>query len=65
VRTAEAFDCRVIVIRDDQTVAGTSILGLMLLGAGAGTELTLEAEGADAEPALAAIADLIERGFDE
>jgi phosphocarrier protein HPr len=54
-----------MVIRDDQTVAGTSILGLMLLGAGAGTELTLEAEGADAEPALAAIADLIERGFDE
>ena len=30
-----------------------------------GTELTLQAEGDDAEPAVAALADLIERGFDE
>ena len=53
------------VTRDDQSVAGTSILGLMLLGAGPGTVLTLQAEGADAEAALAALGDLIERGFDE
>jgi phosphocarrier protein len=65
VRTAEAFDAKVQVIRDDQTVAGTSILGLMLLGAGTGTELTLEAEGPDAEAAVAALGDLIARGFDE
>ena len=48
-----------------RVVAGTSILGLMLLGAGAGTELVLRAEGADAADAVAALADLIERGFDE
>ena len=42
------FTCRIEVTRDDQTVAGTSILGLMLLGAGAGTVLTLRAEGDDA-----------------
>ena len=65
VRIAEDFDCQMQVIRDDQIVAGTSILGLMLLGAGDGTELTLQAEGADAEAAMAALADLIERGFDE
>jgi phosphocarrier protein HPr len=65
VRAAEAFDCRVQVVRDDQTVAGTSILGLMLLGAGVGTELTLQAEGPDTEAALDALIDLIERGFDE
>ena len=65
MRTAEAFDAKVQVIRDDQTVAGTSILGLMLLGAGTGTELTLEAEGPDAEAAVAALGDLIARGFDE
>ena len=52
-------------MRDDQCVAGTSILGLMLLGAGEGTELTLQAEGTDAEPALDALVGLIERGFDE
>ena len=32
---------------------------------GAGTELVLRAEGADAADAVAALADLIERGFDE
>ncbi len=65
VRAAEAFAARVEVTRDDVTVAGTSILGLMLLAAGAGTKLTLKAEGADAEAALAALCGLIERGFDE
>ncbi len=65
VRTAETFDARVQVTRDDQTVAGISILGLMLLGAGPGTELTLDATGPEAEQALAALGDLIERGFDE
>jgi phosphocarrier protein HPr len=65
VRTAATFVARVEVTRDDQTVAGTSILGLMLLGAGIGTMLTLRAEGDDAVAALAALGDLIERGFDE
>ena len=65
VRTAETFDARVEVTRDDMTVAGTSILGLMLLAAGAGTVLTLRAEGADAEAALTTLCDLIARGFDE
>jgi phosphocarrier protein len=65
VRTAERFSARVEVTRDDLTVLGTSILGLMLLAAGAGTVLTLRGEGEDAEPALAALCDLIGRGFDE
>jgi phosphocarrier protein HPr len=65
VRMAEAFSARVEVERDDVTVAGTSILGLMLLAAGAGTVLTLRAEGDDAEAALDALCGLIKRGFDE
>jgi phosphocarrier protein HPr len=65
VRTAERFSARVEVTRDDLTVQGTSILGLMLLAAGAGTVLTLRSEGEDAEAALAALCDLIGRGFDE
>jgi phosphocarrier protein len=65
VRTAEAFSARVEVDRDDVTVIGTSILGLMLLAAGAGTVLTLRAEGDDAEAALDALCGLIGRGFDE
>ena len=65
VRTAETLDARAQATRDDQSVADISILGLMLLGAGPGTELTLEATGPEAEQALAALGDLIERGFDE
>ena len=65
MRTADGFAAKVQVIRDDQSVSGTSILGLMLLGAGEGTELTLQAEGTDEAAALAALVDLIERGFDE
>ena len=65
VRTAEAFKARVEVSRDDLTVVGTSILGLMLLAAGIGTTLNLRAEGEDAEVALTALVDLIARGFDE
>jgi phosphocarrier protein HPr len=65
VRTADRFSARVEVTRDDLTVQGTSILGLMLLAAGAGTVLTLRSEGEDAEAALAALCDLIGRGFDE
>ena len=65
VRLADEFHCRVQVVRDDQTVSGTSILGLMLLGAGTGTALTIQGEGEDAEAAVAALADLIERGVDE
>ena len=65
VRAAGGFEAAVDVTRDDTTVAGTSILGLMLLGAGIGSTLTLRAEGTDAEAAIAAIADLVGRGFDE
>jgi phosphocarrier protein len=65
VRTAETFSARIEVSKDDLTVLGTSILGLMLLAAGAGTVLTLKAEGEDAEAALASLCDLINRGFDE
>lgn len=65
VRLADTFTARIEVTRDDQTVAGTSILGLMLLGAGVGTVLTLRAEGEDAAAAITALCDLIGRGFDE
>jgi phosphocarrier protein len=65
VRAAEAFTAEITVSRDDMTVTGTSILGLMMLAAAAGTALRIEARGADAAAAVAALADLVTRGFDE
>jgi phosphocarrier protein HPr len=65
VRVAETFDARIEVSRDDMTVQGTSILGLMTLAAGPGVGLELRAVGADAGPAIEALVALVGRGFDE
>jgi phosphocarrier protein len=46
-------------------VPATSILGLMMLAAGRGSTLALEARGPDAAAALQALVALVEQGFDE
>jgi phosphocarrier protein len=46
-------------------VSGTSIMGLMMLAAGIGTEIELRASGAEARQAMQALTELIERKFDE
>ncbi len=65
VKTAETFDARVEVTKDDLTVAGTSILGLMMLAASTGSFLDMRAVGAEASQAIEALAALVGRGFDE
>jgi phosphocarrier protein len=65
VRLAERFDAQVRVAKDDIEVAGTSILGLMMLTAATGSMLRLSATGPQAAAALEALADLVARGFDE
>lgn len=65
VALAERFSACVNVIRAGQSVPACSIMGLMMLGAGQGSEVMVEAEGWDARDALDAIAGLIEAGFHE
>ena len=65
VRIAECFDAEVKVTRDGTTVSGGSIMGLMMLGAGMGATIELQAQGWDAREALEALAALVEAGFDE
>ncbi|WP_428484333.1 HPr family phosphocarrier protein [Rhodopila sp.] len=65
VTMAERFGASVDVLRDGQTVSARSIMGLMMLGAGHGSEIELQAEGWDAREALDALAALVEAGFDE
>ncbi|MBW8271174.1 HPr family phosphocarrier protein [Caldovatus aquaticus] len=62
---AERYSACLRVTRNGQTVPACSIMGLMMLGAGPGSEVTIEAEGWDAKEALDAVAGLIEAGFDE
>jgi phosphocarrier protein len=65
VTTAERFNASVEVVRDGQSVAARSIMGLMMLGAGRGSKIELVADGWDAKEALDALATLVEAGFGE
>ena len=51
VRCAAGFNAEVRVTREGHTVGGTSIMGLMMLAAGQGHSILIEAEGADARAA--------------
>ena len=65
VKCAEGFDATVMVSKDGQSVPGTSIMGLMMLAAGMGTSITVEASGPQAKEALLALQALLEAKFDE
>lgn len=65
VRTAELFDAELSVTRDGVTVGGTSIMGLMMLAAGPGSSILVNAKGTQAREALDAIVELVTNGFDE
>lgn len=53
VQVANKFDSKVTVRRDKERVNGKSIMGILMLGAEKGSEIIVEAEGEDAEIALA------------
>jgi len=65
VTLAERYSACMHVVRDGQRVPACSIMGLMMLGAGTGSQVTIEAEGWDAREALDAVAGLVQAGFHE
>ena len=65
VQTVEKFDAQVTVTRGSESVGGTSIMGLMMLSAATGTEITVEAKGKQAAEAMEAITELVTSGFGE
>jgi len=65
VKAASGFESAVHVTRDGTTVDARSIMGLLMLGAGKGSTIDIEADGPDAEDAVAALADLVSCRFDE
>jgi len=65
VTLAERFGASVEVVKDGQSVSARSIMGLMMLGAGIGATIELQAEGWDAKEAMDALAALVEAGFNE
>ena len=65
VQCAEKFDAEITVSRGGETVGGSSIMGILTLGAGMGTTITVTAGGAQATEALEAIAALVANRFGE
>jgi phosphocarrier protein len=65
VQTAERFNAAVMVTRGNETVGGTSVMGLMMLTAGPGATIIVEATGTEAAAAIEALAALVASGFGE
>ena len=65
VQLASKYPCEVAVIKDEQRVNGKSIMGVLMLVASMGTEITIETIGEKAEEAAGALADLVRDRFGE
>jgi phosphocarrier protein HPr len=65
VKIANRFDCDIFVEKDGERVNGKSIMGLMMLAAGPGSKLKVQAQGDDAHQALSELEELLKRKFDE
>ncbi len=65
VKLASQYESKIEVIKDGERVDGKSILAMLTLAAVEGTTLKLEGTGPDAEAAVAALAELVLRDFDE
>ncbi|MBB4615950.1 HPr family phosphocarrier protein [Sphingomonas abaci] len=65
VTLASTQPCEVQVEKDSSSVTGTSIMGLMMLGAAKGDSITISASGDGAEAAVEALVALVEGKFGE
>ncbi len=63
--TASAYGCDVFISRDGIEVNGKSIMGIMMLAAGKGSQITIRTEGEQADAALNAIVQLVNERFGE
>ena len=65
VQCVERFDAEVWVSKDGQSVNGTSIMGLMMLGAAKGDSITIHTKGDGADAALLKLVGLVKDSFGE
>jgi phosphocarrier protein len=65
VQTVEKFEADVKVKRGQEVVGGTSIMGLMMLAAGPGSTITVEATGREAHAVIDALTALVSGRFTE
>jgi phosphocarrier protein len=65
VRLAAGFDSEIELARDEMSVNGKSIMGVMMLAAECGSQVVVRASGSDEEEAISALEGLIRNGFGE
>jgi phosphocarrier protein HPr len=65
VKIASRYEAEIFVEKDGERVNGKSIMGLMMLAAGPGSRLVLEAIGVDASQAVEELTQLLAKRFDE
>ena len=65
VRLANSFVAQIELAKDGLAVNGKSIMGVMMLAAEHGSSIIIRADGADADQAVQALADLVATGFGE
>jgi phosphocarrier protein len=65
VTLASSFESHILVAKDGQQVNGKSIMGIMMLAAAKGSEITLMADGNDEHHAIEQLSGLIEQRFGE
>jgi len=65
VKCAALFDCEITLTKDDTSVNGLSIMGLLMLGAGIGSHVIIRAEGPDEDGAIESLSQLINDRFGE
>jgi phosphocarrier protein len=65
VKSASSYSSKITLIKDDLEVDGKSIMGIMMLAAGKGTAILLQAEGEDEEKAVNGIEQLFKDKFGE
>ena len=65
VKTAARFNCDVYVSRDDIRVSGKSIMGIMMLAAEQGSEITIETDGEDATECMEVLTILVTSSFED
>jgi phosphocarrier protein len=65
VEVVEAHDAQATVSKDGMSTSGDSIMGLLMLAAGIGSDIEVETEGPEAEALMEAITALVEDRFGE
>ncbi len=65
VALAARYQSHIDVVKNNQTINGKSIMGVMMLAANQGSELVLEIDGPDEKEMTEAILNLINNRFDE